>query len=179
MTAPSSAGNVGLQVSSGREHLDGPDGHPDGDPDGDPQRRRLGAAVEAVLGGRALVEYVVLDGHMHAVTVVAGRARLHRLAGLDEVAGLGGGVTVRHQRRVRSRPDPRSAEAGAALLTDTGRRLDALLLAPLRELDARDLVVVPTGPLQAVAWSLLPSSAERAITVVPAAALWVTATSRN
>ena len=38
---------------------------------------------------------------------------------------------------------------------------------------------MPTGPLQAVAWSLLPSSAERAITVVPAAALWVTAMSRN
>lgn len=139
----------------------------------------LGAAVEAVLGGRALVEYVVLDGHMHAVTVVAGRARLHRLAGLDEVAGLLPRVSFAMQRLVRSRPDPRSAEAGAALLTDTGRRLDALLLAPLRELDARDLVVVPTGPLQAVAWSLLPSSAERAITVVPAAALWVTAMSRN
>ena len=46
----------------------------------------LGAAVEAVLGGRALVEYVVLDGHIHAVTVVAGRARLHRLA----EAGRGG-----------------------------------------------------------------------------------------
>jgi tetratricopeptide (TPR) repeat protein len=139
----------------------------------------LAAAVDGVLDGRALVEYVVLDGHVHAVTVVTGRARLHKLGTLDEVTGLLPRISFAMQRLVRRRPDPRSAEAGSALLTDTGRRLDTLLLAPLREADGRDLVLVPTGPLQAVAWSLLPSVAERAITVVPAAALWVTAMSRD
>ncbi len=52
-----------------------------------------------------------------------------------------------------SRP---SLEATAALLARSCRRLAELLIAPVfRELDDRDLVVVPTGPLHTVAWALL------------------------
>jgi tetratricopeptide (TPR) repeat protein len=136
-------------------------------------------AVDAVLGDRALVEYVVADGDIQAVTFVDGRARLHRLGGLARVTDLLPRIPFALQRLLRARQDPRSAQAGRALLDDAGRRLDELLLAPLHETEGHDLVVVPTGPLQAVAWSLLPSIGERAVTVVPAAALWVTAMTRT
>jgi hypothetical protein len=136
-------------------------------------------AVGAVLGDRALIEYVVVRGAVRAVTFVDGRARLRDLGRLDAVTGLLPRIPFALQRLLRTRRDPRSADAGRALLDDAGRRLGDLLLAPLRETEGHDLVVVPTGPLQGVAWSLLPSVGERAVTVVPAAALWVTAMSRN
>jgi CHAT domain-containing protein len=53
------------------------------------------------------------------------------------------------------------------------RRLDELLLAPLApDLGDRDLVVVPTGALHALPWSVLPSCASRAVVVAPSASLW-------
>jgi len=136
-------------------------------------------AVDAVLGDRALVEYVVVQGAVRAVTLVDGRARLHDLGRLEEVGVLLPRIPFALQRLLRARRDTRSSDAGRALLDDAGRRLGMLLLAPLRETEGHDLVVVPTGPLQAVAWSLLPDIRERAVTVAPAAALWVTAMSRS
>ena len=139
----------------------------------------LVAGLVDALDGRALVEYVVHEGQVHAVTLVGGRTRLHHLGGLDAVADLLPRIPFAVQRLLRHRPDPRAADAARALLTHTGQRLDQLLLAPLRETGGHDLVVVPTGPLQAVAWSLLPSVGERAVTVAPAASLWLTTMTRR
>ena len=59
------------------------------------------------------------------------------------------------------------------LLQDATARLDALLLAPVADVvDDRPLIVVPTGPLQSLPWSTLPSCAQRPVTVAPSATTW-------
>lgn len=60
-----------------------------------------------------------------------------------------------------------------ALIRDSARRIDEILLAPLSALiGERPLVVVPTGVLQSLPWSVLPSCAGRPITVAPSATTW-------
>ncbi len=66
----------------------------------------------------------------------------------------------------------RGATASMLLLRTTAARLDALLISPLTELAGRPLVVVPTGPLHGLPWSILPSCLGRPITVSPSATLW-------
>ncbi|HEX2903222.1 MAG TPA: CHAT domain-containing protein, partial [Jatrophihabitans sp.] len=53
-------------------------------------------------------------------------------------------------------------------------RLDGLLMRPLR-LGDRPLIIVPTGPLAALAWNLLPSMRARPISVAPSATAWLAA----
>ena len=60
-------------------------------------------------------------------------------------------------RLVLRRSSQPSLEAAAALLERSCNRLADLLVGPLaRDLDGRDLVVVPTGELHALAWALAP-----------------------
>jgi CHAT domain-containing protein len=123
------------------------------------------------LGGRALVEFVALDGEVRAVTVVDGRARLHTLG--DE-ATIGREVaSLRFTLRsvTTARPGSRAADAMAEILATVAQRLDALLIAPLA-LGDRTLVLVPTGELHALPWSLLPSLERRALAVAPSLKLW-------
>lgn len=129
--------------------------------------------VRAALGpGRALVEYVELDGLLHAVVVSpAGPARLRRLGPSEGVHHQVGALRF-GLRRLAHGFDPtgaaaRSVQAAAA-------HLDAALVAPLAaDLGRRDLVVVPTGALGPLPWSVLPSVAGRAVSVAPSAALWL------
>jgi tetratricopeptide (TPR) repeat protein len=129
--------------------------------------RELGAA----LGPWALVEYVRRDGVLHALTVVDGRVRVRRLAGVD-LGDLIERMSFALRRYARRAARPAALAAAAALLADTAGRLDALLLRPLSEVDDRPLVVVPTGPLHSLPWSQLPSCAGRPVTVAPSATLW-------
>jgi CHAT domain-containing protein len=78
-------------------------------------------------------------------------------------------------RRLARRGPAPSRTAAAALLADTAGRLDAALLGQLPELAGHPLVVVPTGALHSVPWSVLPSCAQRPVTVSPSATLWHTA----
>jgi Tfp pilus assembly protein PilF len=146
------------------------------------------AALRAALGDRALVEYVNVDGVLHAVTVAGGRASLRAMAAAtrveDEVRFL-----VFALRRVLApvasravlRGPPSLAElpaatAGPGPLADVraaARRLDDLLVAPLGLGPDRPVVVVPTHPLHQVAWAALPSLAGRAVMVAPSAELWL------
>jgi CHAT domain-containing protein len=65
------------------------------------------------------------------------------------------------------------------MLGHAAQRLDDVLLHPLAsQLADRPLVLVPTGPLQSVPWSVLPSCADRPVTVSPSAALWYAAARR-
>jgi CHAT domain-containing protein len=153
------------------------------------------ASLDA-LGSRALVEFFALDGVLHAVTVLDGRARLHRLGAEEaiakEVASLRFGLRSLASARVGSR----SAEAMAGIVDTVAQRLDALLIAPLglgepagrhagepgtsrfpqrsrltRRTDP-PIVLVPTGNLHALPWALLPSLTERAVAVAPSFTLW-------
>ncbi|MBV9796062.1 MAG: CHAT domain-containing protein [Actinobacteria bacterium] len=59
------------------------------------------------------------------------------------------------------------------MLRHAARRLDEVLFGPLASgLGDRALVVIPTGPLQSLPWSVLPSCHGRAVTVSPSGALW-------
>ena len=129
----------------------------------------LEATVKA-LGDRTLVEYVEAAGYLHAVTVHRGRCRLHRLGPVAEVEGeLARLVAGLHWLTVG-----RASDAVVRLVTDCSSRLDALLMAPVSA-SRGALVIVPTGDLASLPWSLLPSCAGRAVSVAPSAALWTRA----
>jgi hypothetical protein len=58
--------------------------------------------------------------------------------------------------------------------------LDAAVLGAVRDdVGDRPLVLVPTGVLQSLPWSILPSCAGRPVTVSPSAALWLAARRRG
>ena len=128
--------------------------------------------LSAALGDSALVEYVELDGRLHALTVIGGRARLHALGGTDDVRQSLSHVPFALRRLLK--PGRHQVEQAAIrLLTALGAELDDQLLRPLASyVRDRPLVLVPTGPLQCIPWALLPSCLGRPVTVAPSATLW-------
>lgn len=133
--------------------------------------------VAEALGEQALVEFVRVDDTLHAITVVDGRSRLRALGPLAPVRTLVDRVPFALRRLARRTSVPGSQAAALNLLRDTVAKLDALLLRPLAgDLRDRPLVLVPSGPIQALPWSLLPSCAGRAICVSPSATLWYAGT---
>jgi CHAT domain-containing protein/tetratricopeptide (TPR) repeat protein len=131
------------------------------------------AALSAALGEAALVEFVHLDDQLHAVTVIDGRIQLRRLQPLDHIRDLIERVPFALHRLARNRADAANRAAALAMLRHAAQRLDEILFGPLASrLGDRALVVIPTGPLQSLAWSVLPICRDRAVTVSPSAALW-------
>ncbi|TQS40555.1 CHAT domain-containing protein, partial [Cryptosporangium phraense] len=129
-------------------------------------------ALGAALGDAALVEYVAVDGELHALWVTAGAAGFVRLGPGAPVRDLVDRLPFALHRMTGGR----TASAARRLLDDAARRLDAALLAPLAaRIGDRPLVVVPIGRLQSLPWALLPSCAGRPVTVAPSATTWVNA----
>jgi hypothetical protein len=126
----------------------------------------------AVLGDEALVEFVESAGALHAVVVADGRTTLHHLGPAKAAYDLLPHVPFALRRL--SRPASAASRAAALdLLAHAGKRLDMALLTPLgHRLRDRPVVIVPTGPLQWLPWSLLPSCNGRAVSVAPSATLW-------
>ena len=135
-------------------------------------------ALTAALGEAALLELVDADGTLVAVTLAAGRTRLHRIGSMAAANDLLDRVTFAMSRLLRPDLPGPVRSAARALLRDGVARADAALLQALPELAGRPLVVVPTGSLQNVPWALLPSCAGRPVTVSPSATLWHAARSR-
>ena len=131
------------------------------------------SALRAALGQAALVEYLDLRGRLHAATVVGGRVRLHELGSVADAAqGL---EELRFGLR-RLAYELGSAPLFTERVERISRRLDALLLEPLRGvLGDRPLVIVPTGPLHEMPWPILPSCLGRPVSLSPSAALWLRA----
>jgi hypothetical protein len=130
-------------------------------------------ALVARLDGAALVEFILLDQRLYAVSVAHGRVRLHRLGSVAPVRELVDRVPFALRRLGRGRSSAASLRAAVDLLRDAAARLDAALLGPLsRDLSGAPLVVVPTGPLQSLPWSILPTCAGRPVTVAPSATAW-------
>jgi tetratricopeptide (TPR) repeat protein len=137
------------------------------------------AAVEQALGDAALVAYL-RDGTALWALVLVGRSAF--LAPLGEYAPVEEAVL-----RLRADLD---AQAGRAMplrlaeaVADATRRdataLAAAVLDPLLpRIGDRDLVVVPTGVLVTVPWSVLPGCAGRPVTVAPSATVWLSAALR-
>jgi tetratricopeptide (TPR) repeat protein len=137
-------------------------------------RLGLGRSLTGALGPAALLEFVQLDGALHVVTVAGSRIRRHALGPVDQVYELIDRARFALHRLGRHQPTEASKAAAQVLLTDAAGRLDRLLLAPVAaETGDRPLVVVPTGALQSLPWSILPSCAGRPVTVTPSAALWL------
>jgi hypothetical protein len=66
-----------------------------------------------------------------------------------------------------------SRSAATALLRRSSAALDETVLGPTAaRVGDRPLVVIPTGPLQSLPWSVLPSCVGRPVTVAPSATLW-------
>ncbi len=134
------------------------------------------AEIAAALGESALVEFVVSGPTLHAVTVAGGRILLHRLGELTQVAELIDRIPFALRRMAHPSTRPLSRQAASELLWQAAARLDALVLGPLaRAVGDRSLVLVPTGPLQSLPWSVLPSCVGRPVSVAPSAALWCAA----
>ncbi len=136
----------------------------------------------AELAGRldvaGLLELVVADGTLLAVTVVDGRTRMRRLGPAVDVDGLVDRIAYAQRRLLREDGDTAGRAAARQLLRHAAARLDACLLQPLPELADRPLVVVPTGSLQCLPWAVLPSCSGRAVTVAPSATTWHAARGR-
>jgi hypothetical protein len=134
-----------------------------------PATRELAQA----LGAHALVEYVRLDGELHAITLVDGRARLHGLGSTSAVERELDALRFSVRRLAYDRGPARARAVASAAAEHAAAELDAHLLQPLAsELADRPIVVVPTGPLHAVPWSALPSNRAREVAVSPSATLW-------
>ncbi|GAA2560047.1 CHAT domain-containing protein [Winogradskya consettensis] len=127
--------------------------------------------LTAALGDAVLLEYVESDNHLYVLLVADGRVRLHPLGPVAAMTGLLEHLPFAMRRAAAG--TGRSAEAAGTLLSSLGTKLDNLLTRTVRpDLAGRPLVVVPTGPLQSLPWALLPSCADRPVTVSPSATLW-------
>jgi tetratricopeptide (TPR) repeat protein len=133
----------------------------------------LPSTLSATLGDSALVEFIHLDGQLHAVTVARGRIRLRALQPLAHILDLIERVPFALHRLSRYHRDGAGQSAALAMLRHAALRIDEVLFGPLAgELGDRPLVLIPTGPLQSFPWSVLPFCAGRPVTVSPSAALW-------
>lgn len=130
------------------------------------------STVAATLGESCLVELVDLDGRLLAVTLQGGRCRLHEL-GPSAPVGIEAESLGFAVRRLALGSAAALNARFQASAQHSAVELDRLLLAPLRaELGDRPVVLVPTGALQSLPWSLLPGLRGRALSVSPSAAVW-------
>ena len=131
------------------------------------------AELVAHVGDSALVEFIELDGSLHAVAVASGRVQLHTLGDMGRIREVLTRVPFALRRLARARDRTAGVEAAADMLQDAASTFHDLLLGPLAaQLEDRPLVVIPTGALQSIPWSILPSCVGRPVTVSPSAALW-------
>jgi tetratricopeptide (TPR) repeat protein len=131
--------------------------------------------LAAALGDSALVEFIHLDGRLYAVTVIDGRIRLRRLQPLALIRDLIERMPFALHRLARHSADAASNSAALTMLRHAAGRLGEVLFGPFAdEVSDRALVVIPTGPLQSLPWSVLPFCVGRPVTVSPSAALWYT-----
>jgi tetratricopeptide (TPR) repeat protein len=146
--------------------------HAAGSSDG-AQRPPSASALRRALGTSTLVEYLELDGELHAVVAGAGRFTFHRLGPVAAAEKSLDALRAGLRWLAYGTGSARSLTAVTDVADRSAQELDALLLGPLPTgRDDEPLVVVPTGALHALPWSALPSCAGRAVSVAPSAALW-------
>jgi CHAT domain-containing protein len=137
------------------------------------------AQLVTALGSAAVLEYVAIDGVLYAISLASGRFHLRRLGALDEIHRLADRLPFALHRMARRNASKESREAALSLLRSTVERLDKLMIQPMTDVDDRRLVIVPTGSLQWLPWSVLPSCHGRPLTVSPSASLWYAAMARR
>jgi tetratricopeptide (TPR) repeat protein len=144
-----------------------------GDDAGDPIEPIGARQLAGALGGAVLLEYVVHDATMHVLSSADGRITLRPVAPLDDVQGLVDRVTFTLRRLGHPAASDAGRTAATRLLRVSAAALDAMVLGPVAaDVGDRPLVVIPTGPLQSLPFSVLPSCAGRPVSVAPSATLW-------
>jgi CHAT domain-containing protein len=128
--------------------------------------------LRSELGPWIVVEYVELDGLLHAVTVSERETNLHSLGHLDTIEQEKQHLLFALRRLITASARPCALEAAERGLDAAACELDAQLLGALSLPPAAPVVVVPTGALHGLPWGCLPSLAGRPTTVAPSAALW-------
>ncbi len=141
---------------------------------GDVVQRVTSAEPKEALGSRVMISYAEIGGRLHAVKLQRRRARAYDLGPAEPIQ-----AELDHLRFALLRvATGRTGSSTFDLVRDGADRLDRLLLRPLGGgLD--DLVIVPTGRLFTVPWSLLPSAIGRSPVVTPSASLWMSAIRRR
>lgn len=146
-----------------------------------PERDRPSAgALLSALGARALVEYVVADGWVHAVVLARDRAHLRRLGPVAPVAEEVDALRFALARTADPSRSGARLAAAAAAGDAAAAALSAALVEPLGPLlGGRPVVVVPTGVLQGIPWGVLPALAGRPLVVAPSALAWLRSDARR
>jgi tetratricopeptide (TPR) repeat protein len=133
--------------------------------------------IRAALGSTTLVEMVEVDGTMHVVTVGLKGTKLREVGSAaraeDELDFARYGL----RRAAMSTSDAGRRLAMSSLENNAASLQEALLGPAVEHLGTGEIVVIPSGRLHAVPWSLLPALRDRTITVAPSVASWLRATS--
>ncbi len=153
--------------------------------------------LRAGLGGKALVEYLALDGELLAVTLggddagVGAAPRLHRLGPVAQVEDALEHLQFALARLATGRGSERGLAAALQGARASAATLDRLLVGPLDAVlrpvlaaspgaaEAGGVVVAPTESLHAVPWSCLPGLAGAPVHLVRSGASWLAARSHR
>src|SRR5262249_31386726 len=126
----------------------------------------------ALLGARALIEYVELDGSLHALTLVKGVPELHDLGAAGPAAELDW-LRFAYRRLVAGLVSAEQRAAAQSNADTAAATLDEVLVQPLLSaVGDAPLVIVPTGALHALPWSALSSLRGRPVEVAPSLTVW-------
>jgi tetratricopeptide (TPR) repeat protein len=132
--------------------------------------------VVAQLGERALVSFAASGDELVAVVVAGGECRLVRLGSAESAAESARVLNVDLDALAPDNLPERLAEVVMVSARKQADKLDAQLIQPLAELFGdRQLIIVPTGPLYAVPWGVLPGLRGRPTVVAPSATAWLAA----
>ena len=126
--------------------------------------------------GHAMISLLRQDDRLLALVIAGGRTTLVRLGAyapaVESAYRLLSDLDARVARRLPERLQSVIDQSIRRQLDVLSREITAPLLPLLGDLP---VVVVPTGPLAAVPWSLLPGLHGRPVTVCPSAQLWLAA----
>jgi tetratricopeptide (TPR) repeat protein len=132
--------------------------------------------VVAQLGARAMVSFAASGDELVAVVVAGGECRLVRLGSAGAAAESGRVLNVDLDALAPDNLPERLAEVVMTSARKQADKLDAQLIQPLADsIGDRELVIVPTGPLYAVPWGVLPGLRGRPTVVAPSATAWLAA----
>nr|WP_051072046.1 CHAT domain-containing protein [Amycolatopsis decaplanina] len=132
------------------------------------------AEVAEELGERALVSFASSGDDLVAMVVVGGQCELVRLGSAERAAESARMLNVDLDALAPDRLPAPLVQSVLGSARKQAERLDIQLIRPLEALlGDRGLVVVPTGPLFAVPWGVLPALRSRPIVVAPSATAWL------
>jgi tetratricopeptide (TPR) repeat protein len=164
---------------------DGPAGGPAGGTAGGPAAGRaqaslgeVGAALAA--GGQVLAGLAAWRGRALAAVVGRGPARLVRLGDFEAAAEAARRLNADLDTLAGRRPPARLEAVIRESIRHQTRTITAEIVEPLLPwLGDGGIVMVPTGTLAGIPWSILPGLRGRAVSVCPSAAAWLAAWRRG